>query len=105
MGGRNTKEEKNKELKEIGKKANEQVKDIDQEQSTIKLTNDVIVGHLKNKPEEDYKKVKFLGEGSFAAVYSVENKLTGEIRAMKIINKNPSCSLEDDKEIFNSMEI
>ena len=105
MGARSTKEEKNKELKEIGKKANEQPKDIDKEQNTIKLTNDVIVSHLKNKPEEDYKKVKFLGEGSFAAVYSVENKITGEIRAMKIINKNPSCSIEDDKEIFNEINI
>jgi calcium-dependent protein kinase len=105
MGSRSTKEEKNKELTEIGKKANEQPKDIDKEQNTIKLTNDVIVSHLKNKPEEDYKKVKFLGEGSFAAVYSVENKITGEIRAMKIINKNPSCSIEDDKEIFNEINI
>ena len=103
MGGKNTKEEKNEELKQIGKKANENPIDIDN--NTIKLTNDIIVGHLKNKPDEDYKKVKFLGEGSFAAVYSVENKITGEIRAMKIINKSASCSIEDDKEIFNEINI
>ena len=103
MGGKNTKEEKNEELKQIGRKANEHPIDIDN--NTIKLTNDVIVGHLKNKPDEDYKKVKFLGEGSFAAVYSVENRITGEVRAMKIINKNPNCSIDDDKEIFNEINI
>ena len=103
MGAKTTKEAKNEQLKEIGEKANKTPVDIDN--NTIKLTNDVIVGHLKNKPDEDYKKVKFLGEGSFAAVYSVENKITGEIRAMKIINKSASCSIEDDKEIFNEINI
>jgi calcium-dependent protein kinase len=104
MGSKTTKEAKNEQLKEIGEKANKTQND-DIDNNTIKLTNDVIVGHLKNKPDEDYKKVKFLGEGSFAAVYSVENKITGEIRAMKIINKSASCSIEDDKEIFNEINI
>ena len=104
MGSNTTKEAKNEQLKEIGEKANKTQND-DIDNNTIKLTNDVIVGHLKNKPDEDYKKVKFLGEGSFAAVYSVENKITGEIRAMKIINKSASCSIEDDKEIFNEINI
>ena len=103
MGSKTTKEAKNEQLKEIGEKANKTPIDIDN--NTIKLTNDIIVGHLKNKPDEDYKKVKFLGEGSFASVYSVENKITGEIRAMKIINKSASCSIEDDKEIFNEINI
>ena len=104
MGSKTTNEAKNEQLKEIGEKANKTQND-DIDNNTIKLTNDVIVGHLKNKPDEDYKKVKFLGEGSFAAVYSVENKITGEIRAMKIINKSASCSIEDDKEIFNEINI
>ena len=101
MGSKTTKEAKNEQLKEIGEKANKTPIDIDN--NTIKLTNDIIVGHLKNKPDEDYKKVKFLGEGSFASVYSVENKITGEIRAMKIINKSASCSIEDEKEIINEI--
>ena len=103
MGSKTTKEAKNEQLKEIGEKANKTPIDIDN--NTIKLTNDIIVGHLKNKPDEDYKKVKFLGEGSFATVYSVENKLTGEIRAMKIINKSSNCTLDDEKEIFNEINI
>ena len=102
MGGKSSKEEKNKELKKIGESENKKENETD---TTIKLTNEIIVGHLKNKPDEDYKKVKFLGEGSFATVYSVENKLTGEIRAMKIINKSSSCTLEDEKEIFNEINI
>ena len=102
MGGKSSKEEKNKELKKIGENENKKENEID---TTIKLTNEIIVGHLKNKPDEDYKKVKFLGEGSFATVYSVENKLTGEIRAMKIINKSSNCTLDDEKEIFNEINI
>jgi len=103
MGGKNTKEEKNEELKQIGRKANEHPIDIDN--NTIKLTNDVIVGHLKNKPDEDYKKVKFLGEGSFGAVYQVRNKYSGAICAMKIIKKSSACSREEEEEIRNEINI
>ena len=53
MGGKSSKEEKNKELKKIGENENKKENEID---TTIKLTNEIIVGHLKNKPDEDYKK-------------------------------------------------
>ena len=47
----------------------------------INLTNDVIVSQSASNPSDDYKRVKFLGEGSYAAVYCVENKITGSKRA------------------------
>ena len=54
-------------------------------ENTINLTNNVIIGHSKSDPNEEYSKLNFLGEGSFAAVYKVQNKLTGQIRAMKTV--------------------
>ena len=73
--------------------------------SGINLTNEVIVSHSKSNPSIDYKKLNFLGEGSFAAVYRVQNRITDSIRAMKIINKSSTCSEADDKEIFNEINI
>ena len=60
---------------------------------------------LKKDPDKEYRKLKFLGEGSYAAVYCVENKITGAKHAMKIIDKSSNCSDETDKEIFNEITI
>ena len=113
MGGKHAKTKKNKTFKEIGEKANKgsdifaHSNTIDAVRSlgTINLTNEIIVSHSKANPSEDYKKLNFLGEGSFAAVYRVKNRLTDSIRAMKIINKSATCSEQDDKEIFNEINI
>ena len=75
------------------------------EENTIKLTNDTIVGQVKNSPSEDYIKLNFLGEGSFASVYRVQNRITGEIRAMKVIKKSSKYSNENEAEIFNEINI
>lgn len=76
-----------------------------QGESTINLTNNVIISHSKSDPNEEYNKLNFLGEGSFAAVYKVQNKLTGQVRAMKIIKKSATCTEEDDQEIVNEINI
>ena len=75
------------------------------EENTIKLSNDTIVGQVKNSPSEDYIKLNFLGEGSFASVYRVQNRITGEIRAMKVIKKSSGYSNENEAEIFNEINI
>ena len=36
---------------------------------------------------KDYEKIKLLGEGSYAKVYKVKNKINGKISAMKAILK------------------
>ena len=103
MGNDEGKDKKNKGWKEIGQKANSQ--EYGGSEGGINLTNDIIVGQSKTDPNLDYKKINFLGEGTFAAVYRVQNRLTDTIRAMKIINKSANCSVEDDKEIFNEINI
>lgn len=74
-----------------------------QDEILIKLTNDVIVPRLRTEPSDDYQKLTFLGEGSFASVFKVKNKVTGEIRAMKEIKKASKCTEADDKEVFNEI--
>ena len=102
MGGHSS---KNDDLKEIGKKANQENPNSFTDSAIINLTNNVIVGQSKSDPSKDYKKKKFLGEGSFATVYLVQNRITEAIRAMKIINKSSNTSEEDEKEIINEINI
>ena len=79
--------------------------DFPSEFNTISLTSRVIVGRSYNDPSEDYNKLNFLGEGSFASVYRVQNKYTGQTRAMKIIKKSSTCTSADDEEIVNEINI
>ena len=58
----------------------------------IKIKN--LIQLINSKPEDNYKIINKLGKGSFGSVYKVKNKITGEIRAMKII-KNTSISDND----------
>lgn len=105
MGSKHSKSNKGQTFKEIGERANKENPNTFKYSTTINLTNDIIVSHSKADPGLDYKKLNFLGEGSFAAVYKVQNRITDSIRAMKIINKSATCSEEDDKEIFNEINI
>ena len=105
MGGKSSKGKKDEDLKKIGEDANKKDPSNFCTYSTISVTNDLLVGKSKSNPEEDYKKLNFLGEGSFAAVYKVQNKFTDAICAMKVINKAYSCTVEDEKEILNEINI
>ena len=88
MGGKSSKSEKNKELKQIGQEANKSDPSTFLLYTPINLTNELIVSESNSDPEKEYKKVKFLGEGSFATVYEAKNRFTGASCAMKIIKKN-----------------
>ena len=103
MGGKSSKKQKDDELKKIGADANKNSSSFCCF-TPINVTNDLLVAKLKTNPDEDYRKLKFLGEGSFASVYEVQNKYTDVICAMKIILKS-SNSPEDDKEILNEINI
>ena len=105
MGAKTSKTMKSKTFKEIGEKANRKNTFDYSDQFTINLTNEIIVSKSRTNPSIDYKKLNFLGEGSFAAVYRVQNRITDSVRAMKIINKSSTCSEEDDKEILNEINI
>ena len=105
MGSKSSKKQKDEELKKIGKEANQKEPSTFCAYTPIKLTNELLVAKSKSNPDKEYKKLNFLGEGSFASVYRVQNKYTDAICAMKIINKSSSCSAEDEKEILNEINI
>ena len=105
MGSKNSKGKKGEDLKKIGEDANKKDPSNFCTYTAVTVTNDLLVGKSKSNPEEDYKKLNFLGEGSFAAVYKVQNKFTDAICAMKVINKAYSCTVEDEKEILNEINI
>ena len=92
-------------MKKIGEDANKESPSTFCSFTPIKLNNELLVSKLKSDPDEDYKRLNFLGEGSFASVYRVQNRYTDVICAMKIIKKNFSCSAEDEKDIFNEINI
>ena len=105
MGSKSSKKKKNEDLKKIGEDANKTNPSTFCTYSTVNLTNELLVSKSKSDPEEDYKKLNFLGEGSFASVYKVQNKFTDAICAMKIIHKTFTCTVEDENEILNEINI
>ena len=105
MGSKSSKKQKNEDLKKIGEEANRASPSSFSTYTQVNLTNELLVGKSKADPEEDYKKLNFLGEGSFASVYKVQNKFTDVICAMKVINKTFSCTIEDENEILNEINI
>ena len=103
MGAKcNSSTERNKELQQIG----EQTK-IKHTQSLIRLDSKIIVSEFQSNLEEDYKRLKFLGQGSFASVYQVQNRLTGIYRAMKSLKRKTTSgsSGNADKVILNEINI
>ena len=101
MGAKSSKNE----LKQIGQDANKSDPSSFLSYTPINITSDVIVSESKTDPSKDYKILKYLGEGSFAAVHQVQNKYTGSICAMKVIKKKYSCSTSEEREIRNEINI
>ena len=90
-------------------KNNNNIKHIEQsskefeDTSIINLNNEILVSEHKTNPETDYKKIQFLGKGTFASVFEVKDKITGIQRAMKTFKKiNP---LLTEKQILNEISI
>ena len=105
MGIEESNQEKNIKLRRIGQEANKKDPQEFQSFTAIKITNELLVSESESDPDKEYKKLKFLGEGSFGAVYQVRNRYTGAISAMKIIKKISSYSREEEDEIKNEINI
>ena len=100
MGGKSSKK-KSKGKKDVDKSA----EGAGGDDNLVSITNDIFIGSSKSSPAEDYIQMNFLGEGSFASVYKVKNRYTGEPRAMKVIKKSQNCSDSTDQEIINEINI
>ena len=102
MGAACASPENNKSLKKQGEKPK-----IPKKQPLIHIDQKILITEYKTNLEDDYKMLKFIGEGSFAKVYQVQNRLTGNYRAMKSLkrktDKNPNGNLETT--ILNEIDI
>ena len=59
----------------------------DRRASLIRFDSKIIVSEVKSDPFQEYKLIKTIGEGTFGKIELVEHKITGKVRAMKIIKK------------------
>ena len=105
MGGKSSKQKKDEDLKKIGQDANKSDPSSFLSFTPIKVTNELIVAESSSNLEKEYKRIKFLGEGSYASVYQVQNRFTGSICAMKVIKKKFASSSTEEKEIRNEINI
>ena len=58
------------------------------EDNKIVIRKDFFIREIEGKVTEYYEVLKKIGEGGFSKVYKVKEKETGEIRAMKEVNKS-----------------
>jgi len=78
-------------------------------QKDVLIDGDMLVGKANGNINENYKRCKKLGEGSYGTVYLVDHVCSGQQRAMKIIMKKISEESDNqqlnDKDIINEIEI
>lgn len=95
----------------VNNKQNEKVpnltkqREVIDDESQIKIDNQIIVNKIEGMPLEYYSQVKKLGEGSYGIVWKVEHIQTGLHRAMKKIVKNPKSKKDNEQDILNEIEI
>ena len=83
-------------LKEISKLASNS--------KDIKIKN--FIQLIESRPTDDYHILKKLGKGSFGSVFKVKHKITGEIRAMKMIkNILSSNSNKIDNKFLREIQV
>ena len=95
--------EKNDFYLEKGNKVNKSFKRSISE--VIKFNSDIYIQKINNEPLEDYAQIKLLGKGTFGEVYLVKHKITGIIRAMKVIDKNNEEEEISEEEILNEINV
>ena len=75
-------------------------------QESIKITKGLFIQECKTNPYSKYDVLCILGEGSYGKVFKVQDKVTKDFRAMKLIKKGKkSINQEEEKKIFKEIEI
>lgn len=63
------------------------------------------IGKQSNSIEDHYKILKLIGKGAFGSVFKVEHKLSGKIRAMKMIDRDNIYNQDDEQKFLKEIEI
>ena len=75
-------------------------------QESIKISRGLFIQECKIDPYSKYEVHVTLGEGSYGKVFKVQDRLTKEYRAMKLIKKNKkNMNSEEEKKMFKEIEI
>ena len=72
---------------------------------TLPINTEKIIRKQSGNPLDSYDIIKKLGKGTFGTVYKVMHKITGSIRAMKVISKNKMKHGFTDEDIFQEINI
>ena len=104
MGGKNTKEEINKDLKKLGEEENKKNPDTLESGNIMIYLNNLISINCKSDPEKDYKTIKFIGKGRFSDINLVENKISGNKGIMKTLYKTENFSKREEKLLENELK-
>ena len=72
---------------------------------TLPINTEKIIRKQSGNPLDSYDIIKKLGKGTFGTVYKVMHKITGTIRAMKVISKNKMKYGFTDEDIFQEINI
>ena len=74
--------------------------------NTVKFDNDLLISEVKKNPFDDYEISKTLGDGAYGQVFLVKHRITGSIRAMKVIKKGAEIfDGSNDEEVLNEINI
>ena len=71
----------------------------------IIIRKEFFIREIEGKVTEYYEVLKKIGEGGFSKVYKVKEKETGEIRAMKEVNKSKIPDLKNFKTEIKILEV
>ena len=114
MGAKNSKEQINEDLLELGKKESSDLKDLkdlsfEKSESEIELpindTNNFIFISNNPDPKKDYEIIKCLKKGAYSDIYLVENKLSKLRCIMKSTAKTKSFSKNEEDLLNNELKI
>ena len=75
------------------------------DEEDILILNEMLVNENKGDVSHYYIPMQTIGQGSFGKVFKVKQKVTGNIFAMKLINKNTEVHNSENKNFLNEIYI